>query len=275
MKLAPIPNHILLPSDMELRRIASNHRIRKPDDCNTCGGQKTFRFWNEDRTEVVDWECNCEDQYVLSLYFASRGISRRDSTISWADMTAVPQAGIEWRNNYLSNADAFVRNGFGAVLIGDSGTGKSALVNLMLRTLMFLGYDGYFIRYPSLLDWVPKTWQDEEEDHFFKKRVVNAGVLVIDDLGGSTSEIEKSSPEFAMRAIDNILRHRLSVGVPTFITSRLSADKLQSIFGQSISDLIRESSSIHVLRGESFRHTGEDPFVADIKNGMSRPVVFG
>lgn len=262
------PPHLILPPDDELRRIPIP--LWSPSNCIVCSGTRAFMWWNADRSKPVEWECDCEDQFVLGVYLLSRGLLMKQMRTGWADLVGLPPQGVQWCQTYLAKAEAFAKRGIGAVLMGDSGVGKSTLAHLMLRTLMAAGMDGYWVTYPSLVQLVKDGWTDKETNSWFDRRVRNAPVLVVDQLGK-----EHSSQPFAASLLDDVLRHRLSSMMPTFITTNLREPELQQRYGAAVVEVIHEASSLCVINGESWRAAESGRAQAEAEMGLTRPIVMG
>lgn len=63
LSLPPLPAAIRPLTAEESGRISKIHsRLSSVEACLTCGGAKRFLWWNEDRSDVVDWDCSCVDQ---------------------------------------------------------------------------------------------------------------------------------------------------------------------------------------------------------------------
>lgn len=266
--LPPLPSHILLPPEDDIRRIEST--LWTPARCIICSGTGTFRWWNPERTEPIDWACSCDDQYVLGLHLLSRGIGLKHMRTGWADLTGVPATGVRWAQDYLDYAHAYASRGVGAVLLGSSGTGKSSLTHLMLRALIAAGFDGYWTTYPKIMSLVKSGYDDPEIRRWFERRIRNAQVLVVDELGK-----EQGSDQHAASVLDDMLRFRLGAMMPTFLASNLTEEQLQTRYGHAVVEVIREASTVHTLYGQSWRGNEEPRVNDEVRRNLSRPIVLG
>jgi hypothetical protein len=87
------------------------------------------------------------------------------------------------------------------------------------------------------------------EDVDLWRRVRNAQLLVIDDLGGEYSG-EKG---WGVKVFNGLLDHRYSHGLKTIITTNLAAHKFKQDYGERVADRIRETGRFLTLGGTSVR----------------------
>lgn len=272
-KMEPLPSHILLPPDSELKMV--EHPVPPPARCGTCFGSGKFRWygydgeWRMRSKDIVDWDCDCISQYILGSYFVSRGLGNRSIRLGWSDLTGVDRIAMQEIGEYLTHAHAHVQRGSGLSLLGNSGTGKSTLSNLILRFLMREGFDGYQISLPTATRVFADGWTNEETRAWFDRRVRNAEVLVIDEVGRDNTE-KKVSENLLIR----ILRSRYESGKPTILTSNLSETEVSSHYGTAIADIIQSSSVVMEFRGASFREQRRNLDKTEIDLGLQRPIVW-
>jgi len=87
------------------------------------------------------------------------------------------------------------------------------------------------------------------EDVDMWRRVRNAQLLVLDDLGGEYSG-EKG---WGVRVFNGLLDHRYSHGLKTIITTNLTSQRFKQDYGERVADRIRETGRFLVLGGASVR----------------------
>lgn len=275
--LDPLPPSIRPLSNAESDRLKAKYPglSSSPDrDCLTCGGKGEFTWYAPgSRTETGTYACNCADQWVLHRVLLSANIQVAYQRLGWADLTGVPESALTAVLDYMDGADAFVRAGVGLILHGTHGTGKTTLSSLVLRNLISRGYDGYFTTFSEMIDTYTGAWNDKDEKTWFHRRVKNAGVLVLDDVGREYQGRKSSGlPE---STFDEVLRHRVSSGKPTLITTNKTLDALAEGYGSGVMSLLRECAIEYGFRGDDFRDTQLSRHVTEIRSGLTRPVVIG
>jgi hypothetical protein len=116
--LPPLPPGIGMLSDAQAN--ALNQRYPKSvsgaADCITCDGAKTFRWYDEDRSNIVTYDCPCADQYRLSRWLWNAGVMPKFQRLGWHDLVRVEFAGAEVYADYVANSRDYIRGGLRAGL---------------------------------------------------------------------------------------------------------------------------------------------------------------
>lgn len=284
-QLPPLAAAVRTLSNEELDRLRKLYPglPRNPEQCVTCGGgrDKTFLWWNDDRTEVVEYECPCVDQWVLHLFLLNSGVGKTYQGLSWDDAEGIEQGARDKVADWIAHSEGYIRAGCGLILHGTKGTGKTMLSALLLKELLVDGHDGYFTTFSEMLSTLMGGFSDADERVWFHSRIKNASVLVIDDLGREIRKrhavkgeglVEKTSP-IAEAAIDQVLRHRTASSLPTIITTNLDLDELERDYGSNIISLLRERSVLYEFTGKDWRRDARLRLEDEVKRGLTRPVV--
>lgn len=277
VELAPVPDTIRLLRDGEMERLRRRYpRLpSSPKQCPTCRGKGTFKWWYgpRDEREVVEYRCNCLGQWTMFLYLLNANIGEVYQRLSWDDLVSAEQGAIDKVTDYLRLAEPYVHAGFGLILHGEKGNGKTMLSSLMLKHLLGMGYDGYFTTFSEMIDTYTGGWNDAEEKTWFHRRIKNSQVLVMDDVGREYQGRKQTGlPE---STFDEVLRHRVSAATPTLITTNLSLENLQAGYGGNVMSLLHERSSTYHFTGEDFRDRQKARVDDEIRMGLTRPVTLG
>lgn len=282
-------------TDREVSRLSSLYPdlSRSPDDCPTCGGRKSFLWYDENR-EPIEWACDCIGQWRLNRFFLHAGIGNAYQRLAWDDIEpneAMSEA-VDFVLEYLESAEHMVRSGLGMVLSGPPGTGKSMLALLALKHLLVLGHDGYFTTFSNLLSTMMAGWSSDDERRWFLRRIKNAGILVIDDIGREfrkqrhekedrdedgkkTGGLVRDTTPVAESGIEEVVRHRLANALPTFVTTNLDIDELGVGYGGNLVSLVKEASAVHRIIGSDYRPKVNSRTFNEGRAGLMRPVVVG
>jgi len=247
---------------------------RPEKNCITCRDRRTYRWYAPgSREEIVDYDCDCIDQWVLHRYLLSANIGTTYQRLGWQDLTGTEPDAIALIEEYLEKASDYVANGIGVILHGTSGTGKTSLSTLLLRDLLAQGYDGYFTTFSEMIDTYTGGWNDREEKAWFHRRIKNARVLVIDDIGREYQGRRQSGlPE---ATFDEVIRSRVAASNPTIITTNMTLTRLQEGYGGNVMSLLRERSATYEFTGEDYRNSQRQRTLDEIDQGLTRPVVLG
>ncbi len=292
-KLPSLPLAIRPLNADESQRLngAGAGRMYTPDDCLTCGGAKSFRWWNPERTEVVDWDCSCNDQWVLHRFLLASGVPLNYQRLAWADLTHKGDSitMIRW---WIDNAQETLNRGLGLVLTGSVGTGKTMLAALALKAVLAQGYDGLMTTYSGLIDLLMNSWHDEADRNWWMRKVRNSSFLVIDDLGrerkgqrlvgaeeaertGANRGMTTYSLPMAESTLEEVIRHRVASSLPTIITTNLTEEQMRTGYGPNSMSLLVESSLFVSQTAIDYRATARSNLVNEIQQGLRRPVVIG
>lgn len=300
-ELPSLPLHVGTLLNDESKRLMSQYPDfpSSPDFCKTCGGAavfpgrrtiRSFRWYDRyspsfdpANPQVVDYRCSCEDQWIAERWLLYRGLHRAHATLGWGDVVGVDLAVRQQVLDYLSQARAYVNQGIGLILRSQAtGTGKSMIAALTLKSLMAAGFDGHFLTFAEALNYLRDSWVSPEDKAWYASRIRNAQILVIDDIGREHMRqvmvkdegMRRQATSVAESTLDDLIRHRLFASKPTIITTNASADDIGAKYGANISSLLEERSITLGFTNPSWRTEATSRSVAEIKLGLSRPVVF-
>jgi DNA replication protein DnaC len=152
------------------------------------------------------------------------------------------------------------RKGVGLTLLGPTGVGKTTV---SMTVAVDLATDGFMVRYTTMANMLARmrnqialeSIRDDEiaanewcDNHSFLNEVTFAAhLLVIDDVGK-----EKRS-EWTDAVLDQIVRTRYDLGLPSILTSNLTVDAWGEQFGRASQDFLYEMSTVVILNGGSWR----------------------
>ena len=246
--------------------------VGSPRNCETCKGQRTFR-WYGSGDEIVTYDCDCNEQYLMSRWFWYCGVYPRYQRLGWRDLVRPEFAGLKDYLDYLDNCDAYMDAGLGMMFHGPRGTGKTLIAHLMVKSLIAKGTDAYVTTFEKMIDSYAGGWRDKDQEAWFNQRVRDAGVLLIDDLG---RERNKGSGTVGENMLESVIRHRVACQLPTLITTNLDPDAdLGSMYGGHTLSLLSECSTACEVDGLDARLDIKTRAKEEIKQGLRRPVVVG
>lgn len=272
LTLPPLPRvvRILPTADSERLRLLYPDLPRTPDDCVTCKGQRKFR-WRDETGEVAEFECDCDGQFMLHRWLLNSGIEKHYQRLTWGDADGVADDVLGVVQDYIANVDRYVAAGLGLVLWGTYGTGKTLLSSLLLKTVLGQGTDGFFTTMHTLLDRFTEGWTQDEAKSWFDRRIRNAGLLVIDDIGREHA----GRNAVAESTLDHVLRSRVAGDRPTIITTNRRPDELATLYAGNALSLLSECTISQRFRGADFRPEHQQRKIAEARLGLVRPVSLG
>lgn len=277
-ELPRLPAHIrpLLNADSE--RLNADKSVSKSlVDCRICGGARSFLWYGDKtRSSVEQWRCPCEDQWILYRYLLNRGIGVSYQRLDWADFVQPQPSVVETVNKFNRSWQKYLRAGMGLVFTGPMGNGKSLLMNLLLKKYIAQQIDGYIVTFQELINYFTAGWHSDEDRAWFQQRLRGAGLLVVDDLGRERRPAFEAGVKDAHRLaeplLDDVLRYRLSMELPTFVTSNLELDEIPKLYGPNIGSLFEERSITCRFDNADFRAHSQSRTDAEVVAGLSRPI---
>jgi len=271
--LDPPPPHCRVISTADAARLRAQDPLIWADPaktCLTCRKRGTFDWF--DGEQRVTYACDCTSQWVLHRWLLNAGLGTWYQRLSWRDVVAVSQDAQLQVMNYVDRHADNVAAGLGLVIWSeDLGTGKTLMAVLTAKALLREGEDVHFCQFTDMIDYFTAGWRDEAEKRWFNRRIRNAGVLVIDDLGRE----HKGRSEVVESMLDQVIRHRVAMARPTIITTNNTPDVMKQGYGSNVMSLLSERSQWVALTGIDFRSASKDRILRETSDGLTRPLVLG
>lgn len=154
-------------------------------------------------------------------------------------------------NDYVSLLDKYIQQGVGLYLWGDNSRGKTYIVSALCKYVWGMyRVASYLVTSPDLYEATKKDFSAHEgSEETVLQRVRKVRFLVIDDLGREY----RAKTGFFESELSSILRNRIRDTKTTVITSNLDPQRLSSIYGQSVYELLKSSMRDRQLMGENWR----------------------
>lgn len=281
LHLPPLPDSITFLSDEDAERIDKGlaGQYSTPADCPTCKGEKQFRWYrylgahDGDPRHIETYDCSCEDQWMALRYMLNSGIDIKYQRYSLEDISST-EPGHALRQ-YVDRWEGYLRGGIGMMMTGSYGNGKSLTAALLAKALIQFGVKVHFATFNEMLNYFAAGWKDASARDWFSNKVRSAHVLFIDDLGKEMhSGVQMNTTNLARGQLDDILRHRVSMSLPTVITTNDPMEEINKAYGMNIFSLMEESMIKVVFQGVDWRPKAKLRWDQEIDSGLTRPIVF-
>lgn len=170
-----------------------------------------------------------------------------------------PRLGISPRDNMRSVLkacrqfiDCFEDHSDNLLLYGDTGVGKTFLINCIAKELLDAGYSCIYLTAPQLVEIMERSAfrRDEDADDYEQdtgEYIFDCDLLIIDDLG---SELNNA---FVNAQLFECLNTRLTAGRSTLISTNLRPEELQDTYSERISSRLLSSYEVLWIFGEDIR----------------------
>jgi DNA replication protein DnaC len=269
-----------LLEDPDSARLKAQHPDLWADpqqSCITCHFEakadraRMFPWWNSSRSDIVQWECNCTAQWIIHRYLLNNGIGKSYQRLGWIDATDVPDATQLEAMTYLDHSGAYAERGMNLILHSpDPGTGKTMMLMLIAKGLMQRHHDVFVAQMNSIVEMYTSGWRDKADKDHFERRIMNCGVLCIDDLGKETGE---KGVDFIDRLLDRVIRHRTAASTPTLVTTNLTPEQLDTGYNQYVASLLTETCVFVETSGLDWRPKARERTQDELLRGLVRPLV--
>lgn len=271
LKLPAMPSAVRVINDAELKRLKRLNGAlwcTRAQVCHTCQGQGWFRSKVGD--EIVEYECNCTEQMLMSLWFANAGLGDEQQRASWDQLKSIDLDAAEAAALYAQDCENNMARGRGLFLIGkEYGTGKTLLTTLVLKWFMAHGFDAQFFLFPSLLSAFSDGWDNPEDKDWFRQRAISSPFLVIDDIG---KEADSRRNTAIMEAFEMVVQSRANQGLPTILSTNLTLDQVKNRYGGHILSRLAGYSEVIEMGGTDFRPEHDKIKGENVENGLVSPV---
>lgn len=159
--------------------------------------------------------------------------------------------------NYFKKLPEFYSEGIGVYLWGSNGTGKSHLMNCSFMNLIKRGYTVRVFSMDELVDKFTSSWTSDEEKDDLNKTLRKVKFLGIDEFGKNVDGDGKPMPlpDFVKRIIESVIRYRVQMRLPLWITSNTDPKFVRDVFSEDVASLLREAVIPVCVTGGDYRKT--------------------
>ncbi len=219
--------------DPTFDRIAALHPTSR--DCPTCSGFTKYRL------NGLTIDCDCDLQKQLQRHYFAANIGREYHDICLEDFEGpdsnnVVPAVREYIETFADN----YHFGLGLTFTGPFGTGKTFAMTCVLKELIKIGRDVYFVTFEELINIWGKSYHDTESQRLLERRLKKAEILGLDELRSDA----RNAGGFLQNGLDSVIRWRTSNLLPTLLTTNMNkADELGE-FGKVYSLLAARNTRV-------------------------------
>jgi DNA replication protein DnaC len=176
------------------------------------------------------------------------GIPKKFAKKNWSDYTAPDKKALEKAKSYASMYSTLKKEGTGMYLFGVNGSGKTLLACLIAKEVSNNFSNAVrFANFTEICTIFSDGYQDAETRAITMKALKNAGLLILDNLPGTSSQV------MSIKTLVPILTSRLQNDKPTIITSTIAPSDIGKALSEDIQSMLKESCITLYVDNSDFR----------------------
>ena len=153
--------------------------------------------------------------------------------------------------NYCTKIHEARKQGFGFLLSGSNGIGKTTLLILTLQEALRNGYTAFYTTLPDIFRLIYRSYQYPSLLPELDRIVEDTEFLAIGELGKDYHR--HGSEAYAVSEFDSIFRHRRGRNLPTLMETNMIEVELEDTYGESLISLFRSRLKVIQMKGKDYR----------------------
>lgn len=222
-------------TESEVEAYEPEARVEYLDGCPKCQG--------------VDLDCSCWKRYNEAIQLYQACIPRDFWTYTPADVSHNREVFTEVVEPYMQRLSRALRGGYGLMLTGDNGVGKSMFMCLVLRKAIARGFSTYYTTMLSLDHDIKRGFSKPEVQERLEW-YLTSDFVAIDELA---KEQFKAGDSFTRTQVERILKSRFENSMPTLLATNASLEELEKIYGSTLTSILEGKYMIAAMEPGDFR----------------------
>lgn len=150
---------------------------------------------------------------------------------------------------YCERLDVARRDGYGLLLLGDNGVGKTMFLSFVLVRAIRAGYSTYYTTLPQLDHDLKRGFHDRALAARLEW-LLTSDFLAIDEMA---KEKFKSGDSYIRTQAERILKERFDESVPTLIATNADLSALEEVYGTSLTSILSGKYQMATMAPGDFR----------------------
>ena len=205
------------------------------EQCPTCRG--------------ADTGCECVAQFALSCRAFDAGIPRDHWPFTDEDVVFNREVFDEVVVPYRAKLRTALRNGYGLLLLGDNGVGKTMFLSLVLMRVVRIGLTAFYTTLPQLAHDIKRGFNDRKKQERLEW-YLTSDFLAIDEMG---KERFREGDSFMRVEVERILKQRYDDARPTLIATNADMAGLTAMYGATLTSIFHGKYQMAVMEPGDYR----------------------
>jgi DNA replication protein DnaC len=163
-------------------------------------------------------------------------------------------------NPYVNKLRQALKHGYGLVLLGDNGVGKTYFISYILMEAIKRHATVYYTTMPDL-DYNLKRGFKNPEIEERLNWMLTSDFLAIDELGKERAKLDN---KYMDAQVERILKRRLDDNYPMILATNMDSDSLDQAYGVTVASMLSGKFEIVTMEPGDFRASLRDKMVYDM-----------
>jgi len=179
--------------------------------------------------------CSCREQFEYALEAYESCVPRQFWYVKDDQVKHNRQAFDLVIRRYVANFRRALKHGYGLLLTGDNGTGKTMFCSYVIVCALRASFTAYYTTMPQLDLDIKAGFNDAERQRRLSL-MLTSDFVVIDELG---KERVKASNRYMDAQLERVFKERLDDSMPVIFATNLSLQHLHQAYGPTVKSMLQ------------------------------------
>lgn len=210
----------------------------------------------------TDAHCECVGRYAVQVRAFEAGIPRDHWDFTDSDVVLNREVFDEVVVPYRRKLRTALKHGYGLLLLGDNGVGKTMFLSLVLLKAVRLGFSAFYTTMPQLAHDIKRGFNDRRKQERLEW-YLTSDFVAIDEMG---KERWRAGDDFMRVEVERILKQRYDDARPTLIATNTDVDGLEAMYGATITSIFHGKYQMAALEPGDYRKVLRERMVKAMSN---------
>jgi DNA replication protein DnaC len=223
--------------------------MRTQDEVDDFKTEATALMEQCPKCEGRDTGCECVLKYALHCRAFEAGIPRDHWEYEDGDVHFNREVFDEVVVPYRKKLRTALKNGYGLLLLGDNGVGKTMFISLVLMRVVRIGFTAFYTTLPQLAHDIKRGFNDRRKQERLDW-YLTSDFVAIDEMG---KERFREGDSFMRVEVERILKQRYDDARPTLIATNTDMAGLETMYGATLTSIFHGKYQMAVMEPGDYR----------------------